>query len=67
MHEQATRGHHAIVRALALHLEKAGWTQIEEIPGALDLWARKGDQRVIFEAKTLRNTNAAHQVRLAIA
>src|SRR5207247_7757075 len=65
--EQATKGHHALVTTLALHLEKAGWKQIEEVPGGLDLWATKGDGRVIFEAKTLRDTNAAHQVRLAIA
>ena len=65
--EQATKGHHALVRALAVHLEGAGWTQIEEVPGGLDLWATNGDRRVIFEAKTLRNANAAHQVRLAVA
>jgi hypothetical protein len=35
--------------------------------GGLDLWTSKGDRRVIFEAKTLGNSNAAHQVRLAIA
>ncbi len=65
--EQATSGHHALVKSLALHLRKAGWEQIEEVPGGLDLWARKGERRVIFEAKTLRNANATHQVRLAIA
>jgi hypothetical protein len=65
--EQATSGHHTLVKALALHLEKAGWEQIEEVPGGLDLRARKGQRCVIFEAKTLRNANATHQVRLAIA
>jgi hypothetical protein len=65
--EQATKGHHELVKTLAVHLAKAGWTQIEEVPGGPDLWATKADRRVIFEAKTLRNSNAAHQVRLAIA
>ena len=65
--EQATKGHHALVMALALHLDEAGWKQIEEIPDGLDLWATKADRRVIFEAKTLRSSNAAHQVRLASA
>src|SRR5262249_61083322 len=65
--EQATKGHHALILTLALHLDGAGWKQIEEVPGGLDLWATKADRRVIFEAKTLRNSNAAHQVRLAIA
>jgi hypothetical protein len=65
--EQATRGHHALIMTLALHLDGAGWREIEEVPGGFDLWATKADRRVIFEAKTLRNSNAAHQVRLAIA
>jgi hypothetical protein len=52
---------------LALYLDRTGWKQIEEVPGGFDLWATKADRRVIFEAKTLRDSNAAHQVRLAIA
>jgi hypothetical protein len=65
--EQATKGHHSLIRALVFRLEKAGWTGIQEIPGGLDLWATKDGRRVIFEAKTLRDANAAHQVRVAIA
>src|SRR5262245_8579509 len=37
--EQATRGHHDLVKALALRLVEGGWNHIEEVPGGLDLWA----------------------------
>src|SRR5262249_45276218 len=67
MHEKANKGHHELVKALALRLVETGWSEIEEVPGGFDLSASKANQRVIFEAKTLRNANAAHQVRFAIA
>jgi hypothetical protein len=35
--EQANREHHRIVTRLAELLAAAGWTNIEEIPGAVDL------------------------------
>ena len=66
LHEQASAGHHNLVRAVVVRLRGSGWERIEEILGGLDLWATKDGQR-IFEAKTLRDANAAHQVRIAIA
>jgi hypothetical protein len=50
--EQANRDHHAIVRALNNLLRSVECTDVAEIPGAIDLWARRPDgTRVIFEAK----------------
>lgn len=39
--EQANRGHHAIVRALNTLLHAVGCDAVAEIPGAIDLWARR--------------------------
>lgn len=65
--EKATRGHHKLLVALDRALKAAGWTDIEEIPLAIDLWARapKSRQRIIFEAKTLGDE--LHQARAALA
>jgi hypothetical protein len=65
--EKANAGHHALLSRLAALLERSRWTEIEEIPAAIDLWARSRDGRVIFEAKTISETNELHQSRAAIA
>ena len=65
--EKALQGHHILLVSLQSHLEDAGWTEIEEIPAAIDLWARRPDgKRVIFEAKTLQG-NELHQLRSGLA
>jgi hypothetical protein len=53
--EQASQAHQRLVAALDDHLRRAGWSEIAELAGAIDLWARRpSDQRrVIFECKSL--------------
>ncbi|MBZ4373279.1 hypothetical protein [Corallococcus sp. AS-1-6] len=69
LREKATHGHYALLVELHRSLEAAGWTDIEEIPAAVDLWARSPNEgrRVIFEAKTLAEGNELHQTRSALA
>jgi hypothetical protein len=68
LQEKAAQGHHQILALLSEWLEAGGWTSVEEIPAAVDLWATGRDrQRVIFEAKTLSGKNEVHQLRAALA
>lgn len=43
--EQANQAHHAIVRALNNLLHTVECTNVEEIPGAIDLWAKQSPAR----------------------
>jgi hypothetical protein len=66
--EQANRGHHTLVSALNNFLRNVGCNDITEIPGAIDLWARRSDgTRVIFEAKTIAPSNELSQTRSGFA
>ncbi len=68
LQEQATRGHHEILALLHKYLADSGWVDIEEIPGAIDLWAISPSKtRVIFEAKTITESNEIDQCRAALA
>ena len=69
LQEKARKGHHALLVALATWLEHCGWTNVEEIEGAVDLWANRPDSRdrVIFEAKTVRRKVEVKRVRAAVA
>lgn len=68
LQEQAARGHHEILVAFHEHLVNSGWKDIEEIPGAIDLWAVSPSKtRVIFEAKTITESNEVDQCRTALA
>lgn len=69
LREKAVVGHHALLSALSNWLQARGWTGIEEIPLAVDLWARMpgGRNRVIFEAKTVRVGSEGPRIRSAIA
>jgi hypothetical protein len=69
LQEKANREHCAVVARLAELLGTAGWTEIEEIPAALDLRANSPDGRgrVLFEIKTLSDSNEVHQCRAALA
>jgi hypothetical protein len=67
-HEKARTGHHAILVALHRRLRAAGWTELAEMPHAIDLWGRDPEgQRVIFEAKTVRDGTERARVRSALA
>ncbi|NTX08921.1 hypothetical protein [Myxococcus sp. CA040A] len=68
-HEKATQAHHALLSKLHHALTMAAWTDIQEIPGALDLWARSphDGHRVIFEAKTFAEGNDAYPARAAFS
>lgn len=66
--EQATRGHHEIVRALNTLLHAVGCDAVTEIPGAIDLWGTlPNGTRVIFEAKTIAPSNELSQTRTGFA
>jgi hypothetical protein len=66
--EQANHRHHAIVSALNSLLHAVGCGDVTEIPGAIDLWARRPDgSRVIFEAKTIAPSNELSQTRNGFA
>jgi len=69
LREKAVEGHHELVSALSAWLTQRGWSEIEEIPLAIDLWARTPNDasRVIFEAKTVRPQSESDRVRAAIA
>jgi hypothetical protein len=46
----------------------AGWTDVGEIPAAIDLWGRSANgARTIFEVKTLRPDSELGRVRAAVA
>jgi hypothetical protein len=66
--EQANERHHEILLSLDDNLVALGCSEIEEWPGAIDLWATCPDgARVIFEAKTLTGDNELTQTRSGFA
>jgi hypothetical protein len=68
LREKAQQGHHDILVNLHRALLAAGWTDIEEIPAAIDLRAvNPSNDKVIFEAKTIAAGNEVDQTRAALA
>lgn len=68
LREKAAQGHHALLVRLFGALHERGWTDIEEIPLAIDLRGRAPDTRiVIFEAKTITADNETGQCRSGLA
>jgi hypothetical protein len=66
--EQANQDHHQLLVVLNDHLTRSGWSDIEEIPAAIDLRGPSPDDaKVIFEAKTLTADNEPSQCRAAVA
>jgi hypothetical protein len=67
LQEKARKGHQELLVRLAVWLEGDRWSDIEEIEGAVDLWAtpRRG-HRVIFEAKTMGSRASVGRVRGAL-
>jgi hypothetical protein len=67
LQEKASQGHHALLATLHAALLDAAWTEVGEIPAAIDLWGRAPNgRRVIFEAKTLRAGTELERVRAGI-
>jgi hypothetical protein len=69
LQEKARQAHHRLLSDLASWLTARGWTGVEEVPAAIDLWASRpaGDTRVIFEAKTVRDSTETERMRSALA
>jgi hypothetical protein len=67
LNEKASVAHHELLVELKRWLEGKGWTGIEEIPVAVDLWARHNDLKVLFEAKTVTRDTELTQTRVALA
>ncbi len=59
--------HHSLLLTLKRCLESNGWTDVQEIPAAVDLWAEHGSLKVIFEAKTITPKSELPQTRAAVA
>jgi hypothetical protein len=69
LQEKANLRHSQVVARLATLLSAAGWKDVEEIPAAVDLWATPpdGSSRIMFEVKTISDSNELHQCRAAVA
>ncbi|MDQ3408828.1 MAG: hypothetical protein M3469_02440 [Actinomycetota bacterium] len=68
LQEKAQHGHHAILVRLERALTSRGWTDLVEIPLAIDLRGRTlAGATVIFEAKTITADNETRQCRSALA
>jgi hypothetical protein len=68
LQEKAKQGHHNLLTHLQQRLLDAGWDGVEEIPAAIDLRATSPNgERVIFEAKTVSNSNETSQLRGGLA
>lgn len=68
LQEKAVSGHHGILVRLFHYLRDGGWTELDEMPSAVDLWARdSAGRRTIFEAKTIRSGTQLARVRSGLA
>jgi hypothetical protein len=68
LREKAQQGHHQLLMHLNAALQHDGWTDLEEIPAAIDLRGRSPrGEHVIFEAKTISDSNETSQCRGALA
>jgi hypothetical protein len=65
--EKANQGHHALLVRLQAHLAGSGWTDIDEIPSAIDLEAAKRKRKVLFEAKTVSPASELSQTRSGLS
>lgn len=68
LQDAARQNHHDLLAALNTRLVEAEWTEVEEIPAAIDLWGvAPSGTRLVFEAKTISDSNEATQCRGALA
>lgn len=65
--EQADRAHQGTLSSFGVWLEEDGWTKLEEIDGAIDLLARSGSKRVLFEIKSISEKGERARVRSGLA
>lgn len=68
--EKATAGHHDLLVTLNEALAAAGWTNIEEVPAAIDLRAQPDEEAsvpILFEAKTISARSEMRRVRSGLA
>jgi hypothetical protein len=65
--EKANAAHHALLVRLQAELAARGWTDLDEIPSAIDLEARKAKRKVLFEAKTVTTTSELSQTRSGLS
>lgn len=65
--EQADRDHQDTLRAFGLWLKGNGWSELEEIDGAIDLLAKSDSHRVLFEIKSIRSGSERTRVRSGLA
>jgi hypothetical protein len=65
--EKAGQAHHALLERLHAHLLSSGWSDINEIPSAIDLEATRRDRRVLFEAKTVSPASELSQTRAGLS
>lgn len=71
LQEQADQRHQTTLSDFGLWLGKTGWTELQEIDGAIDLLAKKtvsrGQRRVLFEIKSMRPKSERSAVRTGLA
>ncbi len=69
--EQADQNHQATLRTFGIWLKESGWTELEEIDGAIDLIGKRpgggGHRRVLFEIKSTRPKSERSAVRSGLA
>jgi hypothetical protein len=69
--EQADQRHQATLRTFGLWLNQLGWTELEEIDGAIDLKGKRpgssDNRRVLFEIKSMRSKSERDAVRSGLA
>jgi hypothetical protein len=67
LNEQADQDHQSTLSRFGLWLEGNGWSDLEEIDGAIDLLAKSGSRRVLFEIKSIRRGGERARVRAGLA
>jgi hypothetical protein len=65
--EKASREHHSLLVRLQTNLAALGWSNLDEIPSAIDLEATKGERKVLFEAKTVTARTELSQTRFGLS
>jgi hypothetical protein len=70
--EQADKAHQRTLRTFGLWLRENGWGDLKEIDGAIDLLAKlptvsDGQQRALFEIKSIKPTTERTRVRSGLA
>jgi hypothetical protein len=65
--EKANQAHHDLLVHLESDLSGDGWTNLDEIPSAIDLEGTKDNRRVLFEAKTVNPRSELTQTRSALS